>query len=199
MDEDYVNVLLGNVGTSDIHDLEDAIKYVIANKKVDKDGIILSGGSHGGFMVTSLSGQRPEMNFLACISRNPVIDIASMSAISDIPDWCVAEALGGKDLMPLAQIYAGSPEKMGAMYAASPIANVHKVKVPTLLLLGKEDLRVPFSQGLLFHRILKARGLEETRCFIYDDVHGLAKIDVEMDVFLNTAKFIEKFAFYEPK
>lgn len=198
VDEDYVNALLGNVGTSDIHDFEDAIKYVIANEKVDKDGIILFGGSHGGFMVTSIAGRHPELNFLACIACNPVIDIASMSATSDIPDWCVVEALGGKDLMPLAQIYASSPEKMGAMYAASPIANVHNVKVPTLLLLGKEDLRVPYSQGLLFHRILKARGLE-TQCFIYDDVHGLAKIDVEMDSFLNMTKFIEKFAFYEPK
>ncbi|XP_017487322.1 PREDICTED: acylamino-acid-releasing enzyme-like [Rhagoletis zephyria] len=195
VDEDYVNALLGKVGTNDVDDIYDSIQYVIANKNVDKEKLILSGGSHGGFLVTSISGQHPELDFLACIARNPVIDVASMSAISDIPDWTVCEADGDCNLKPLAQMYGRTPEEMANMYQVSPIAHVQKVKVPTLLLLGKEDLRVPYSQGLLYHRILKARGVE-TRCLIYDDVHSLAKIDVEYDCFLNMAKFMEKFIYY---
>ena len=192
-----MNSLLGKVGTADVHDVYDAIQYVIANKHADKDRIILSGGSHGGFLVTNISGQHPELNFLACLARNPVIDIASMAAISDIPDWCASESFGTKDLTPYAQIYAATPEQAAKMHQVSPIAHVQNVKVPTLLMLGKEDLRVPYSQGLLYHRLLKARGIE-TRCFIYDDVHSLYKINVEFDCFLNMVKFMEKFIFYSP-
>lgn len=171
---------MGKIGTSDIHDMYDTIQYVIAHKKADKNQIILYGGSHSGFMVTSISGQHPELNFLACIARNPVIDITAMSAVSDIPDWCISEALGPETLLPLADIYAKNEEQAAILNKVSPINHVQNVKVPTLLLLGKEDLRVPYSQGLLYHRILKARGIE-TRCFIYDDCHGLAKIDVNYD------------------
>lgn len=46
----------------------------------------LVGGSHGGFLVAHLSGEFPD-TFKAVSSRNPVIDVASMSIMSDIPDW----------------------------------------------------------------------------------------------------------------
>ena len=35
-----------------------------------------------------------------------------------------------------------------------------KIKTPTLLLLGADDLRVPPKQGTNFHRLLKAKGVE---------------------------------------
>lgn len=195
VDEDYVNVLLGKVGTTDVHDFYDSIQYMIKHFHADKDRIILNGGSHGGFLVTQISGQHPEMNFLACIARNPVIDVSVMSGITDIPDWDMAEALGESNRRPLSEMYPRNADEMAKMYRVSPIAHIEKVKVPTLLLLGREDLRVPHPQGLMYHRLLKARGIE-TRCLIYDDVHDLMKINVDFDCFLNVAKFVEKFIYY---
>lgn len=195
VDEDYVDVLLGRVGTTDVHDFYDSIQYMIKYHHADKDRIILNGGSHGGFLVTQISGQYSEMNFLACIARNPVIDVSVMSGITDIPDWNWVEALGKNDRCPLNEMYPPNADEMAKMYRVSPIAHIDKVKVPTLLLLGREDMRVPHSQGLMYHRLLKARGIE-TRCLVYDDVHDLFKINVDFDCFLNIAKFIEKFIYY---
>jgi len=41
----------------------------------------------------------------------------------------------------------------------SPCKNAHKVQAPTLLLLGKKDLRVPPSQGQAYYHLLKKHGV----------------------------------------
>lgn len=194
VDDDYVNALLGRVGTVDIDDFKDAIDCVIKHKQIDASKLILVGGSHAGFMVTSMCGQHPQMNWLACIAANPVIDMASMVATSDIPDWTVVESLGASETLAYEQIYGRSGEVVEKLHSVSPIAHVQNVKTPTLLLLGSKDLRVPMQQGLLYHRLLLARGIE-SRCLVYEDDHALSKIDVDLDCFLNEMSFIAKHIF----
>lgn len=41
----------------------------------------------------------------------------------------------------------------------SPFKNVHKVKAPTLLLIGNGDLRVPPSQSISYYHHLKKHGV----------------------------------------
>ncbi len=45
------------------------------------------------------------------------------------------------------------------MISVSSLYNVRKVKAPTLLLLGKKDIRVPISQGLSYYHALREVGV----------------------------------------
>lgn len=195
VDKNYVDILPGNVGISDVQDVYDTIQLMIEKHNADKNRIILNGGSHGGFLVTNISGQHPELNFLACITRNPVIDIGIMYGITDIPDWNFVETFSRNNFIPLSELYAKNADEVYLMFKKSPLSHIDKVKVPTLMLLGKEDQRVPYRPGLMYHNLLKARGIE-TRCLVYDDVHDLSKINVDFDCFINIAKFIEKLIYY---
>lgn len=85
--QNSVDFLLGRIGKSDVADCIQATQQAFNQYPwLDSNRTVLVGGSHGGFLVTHLSGQYPDM-FKAVVARNPVIDVASMSIISDIPDW----------------------------------------------------------------------------------------------------------------
>lgn len=149
-----VEFLLGKIGTSDVADCITAVDKVLATFSwLNPESMALVGGSHGGFLVTHLSGQYPE-KFKAVVARNPVIDVASMSIISDIPDWCYVEA--GEEYTQKGKI---DNEIFATMRNVSPIVHAHKVKAPTLLQIGSKDLRVPPHQGTEYHLRLKANGV----------------------------------------
>ncbi|XP_051170395.1 acylamino-acid-releasing enzyme-like isoform X1 [Leptopilina boulardi] len=185
MGEKNLNYLSGKVGEVDVLDCVTATHDALKKYPwLDPNYIGLNGGSHGGFLVSHLSSQYPDL-YRAVVSFNPVIDIASMYTTSDIPDWCAA--VSGtpfiETLLPTTMEIKSS-EIYLKMFNHSPIVHVNKVKAPTLLLLGSNDLRVPFSQGKLWYNRLKANDVK-TRMHIYEDNHSLASDSAEIDSIIN--------------
>lgn len=54
--KDYVESLIGNIGDADVKDVYNALQ---SNSSWSNRELVLFGGSHGGFLVTHLSGQYP--------------------------------------------------------------------------------------------------------------------------------------------
>ncbi|RZF34360.1 hypothetical protein LSTR_LSTR008899 [Laodelphax striatellus] len=182
MGENCVKYLLGKIGDADVKDCQQIAEELCSMERLKFDGKrkVLFGGSHGGFLSAHLIGQYPESYKAACL-RNPVVDVLSMPAITDIPDWCATCTAGA------AYSFKGdvSKEDLMKMYDASPIRHVHKVVTPTLLLIGKKDVRVPCSQGLQFYHKLRAHGVQ-TKLMFYEDNHSLRQIPVDIDAILNS-------------
>lgn len=180
--QDSVYSLLSHVGDLDVKDCHQAKEDILSKYScLDASKVVLLGGSHGGFLVTHLAGQYPD-DFKAVVARNPVINIATMSTVSDITDWTFNEAGYGFSYK------SPSPEIMKVMYEKSPIAHVGKVKAPVYLMVGKEDLRVPPSQGYEYYHNLKALG-KRVDMNVYEDCHPLSKVPIHSNVFINAALF----------
>ncbi|XP_066287743.1 acylamino-acid-releasing enzyme-like [Branchiostoma lanceolatum] len=181
--QDFVESLPGKVGSQDVSDVHHAVKTVVVTEGVNKDKLLLCGGSHGGFLVTHLVGQFPD-TYKACVARNPVTNIASMFGTTDIPDWCCVEAGLEPDFHA-----PPSPEVYSAMLTRSPMYHADKIKTPTMVMLGEVDRRVPPPQGKELHRLLKTRGVP-TRLLVYpDNSHPISKVDAEADAFVNIYKW----------
>lgn len=179
-----VEYLLGKVGNVDVRDCLTATNEAIKKYPwLDPENIGLCGGSHGGFLVTHLSGQAPDI-FKAVVARNPVIDIAVMFSTSDIPDWCAAETSFPYDSFPESDRRPDNIEMFVKMMQCSPIVHVDKVKAPTLICIGTNDLRVPPAQGKMWYYRLKANNVK-TKMLIYDDNHPLSSGPVEIDHIIN--------------
>nr|CAI5825040.1 unnamed protein product [Callosobruchus analis] len=179
-----VEFLPGKIGDTDVKDCILATDTALKKFSwLNPDAMALVGGSHGGFLVAHLSGQYPE-KFHVVVARNPVIDVSSMSIISDIPDWCYVEA--GKEYTQRGEV---DNELLLKMRKASPIVHAHKVKAPTMVQIGSKDLRVPHHQGTEYHLRLKANGVP-TRMHIYDDNHPLGTVPNEFDHIINSMLWI---------
>ncbi|KOB73692.1 putative acylpeptide hydrolase, partial [Operophtera brumata] len=81
-----IDYLPGRCGDADVTDCLKATKTAMESLPIDPKNVFLFGGSHGGFLVTHLSGQYPDL-YNAVVSRNPVIDVATMYNCTDINDW----------------------------------------------------------------------------------------------------------------
>ncbi|XP_015605512.1 acylamino-acid-releasing enzyme isoform X2 [Cephus cinctus] len=190
-----VEFLQGKVGDADVKDCIEATQEALRRFPwLDPMRMGLSGGSHGGFLVAHLSGQYSNL-FRAVVARNPVIDIAAMYTISDIPDWCTAViAYPFHESIPQQK----SVEMFVKMFNCSPIVHADKVRAPTLICIGTNDLRVPCSQGILWYHRLKANNVK-TRMLVYEDNHPLGSGPVEIDNIINGALWLlEHTAAQEP-
>lgn len=187
--ENSIQSLPGNIGTQDVSDVVNAIVFMKEFKDLDIKQVVGFGGSHGGFLIAHLVGQFPDL-LKAAVLRNPVIDLTSMIGVSDIPDWCWVEA-GFGDTYDESCIVG--PSNLENMWQKSPIKYIKSVVAPTLLCLGKVDLRVPPSQGLLFHRHLRAQNVA-TNVYYYDDSHSLSKVGVSTDNFVQIALWFKTYS-----
>ncbi|XP_023087213.1 acylamino-acid-releasing enzyme isoform X3 [Piliocolobus tephrosceles] len=182
--QDSILSLPGNVGHQDVKDVQFAVEQVLQEEHFDASHVALMGGSHGGFISCHLIGQYPE-TYRACVARNPVINIASMLGSTDIPDWCVVEAgfpFSG-DCLPDLSVWAEMLDK-------SPIKYIPQVKTPLLLMLGQEDRRVPFKQGMEYYRALKTRNVPVRLLLYPKSTHALSEVEVESDSFMNAVLWL---------
>ena len=189
--ERSLHALPGHVGSLDVADCEYAARQVLASEsaRLDAGRVAAYGGSHGGFLVTHLSGQHPDL-VRAVVARNPVCDIASMLGGTDIPDWNYVES--GEQYDPR---LVPTPARLATMLGCSPVSHVAAVRAPTLLMLGTADRRVPDYQAFCYGEALRQRGVP-TEVRVYDDCHPLAKPAVNGDVMVHAATwFCEKLGY----
>ncbi|XP_014477791.1 PREDICTED: acylamino-acid-releasing enzyme-like isoform X2 [Dinoponera quadriceps] len=184
-----VEFLQGKVGDADVRDCITAAEESLKKYPwLDPKRIGLCGGSHGGFLVAHLSGQFPDM-FKAAVARNPVIDISLMFHTSDIPDWCAA-AINASSCNLLE---AGSQPDLVKLFVKmlerSPIIHVDKVKIPTLISIGTNDLRVPYFSGKTWYHRLKTNNVK-TKMHVYEDNHQLLNGPSEIDHIINDCMWL---------
>lgn len=183
---DGIYSLPGLAGTQDVKDIQQVAGMIRSTKNYDK--VCVTGGSHGGFLTLHLIAQYPDFYKVAAV-RNPVTNIASMVSTTDIPDWSFCESSNEKyshSAVPTRETYA-------KMLEASPIARIEKVKAPCLILLGRDDLRVPPTQGKEWAKLYKVLG-GNVKVYEYEgNSHPINKVEAEADAFVNMVLWFEKY------
>lgn len=155
-------------GGGDYKDLMAGVDYAISKGWADPDKMGVMGWSYGGFMSSWVVGHTNRFK-VASIGA-PVVDLVTQDLTDDIPSF-------------LPSYMEKQPYEDWTVYDEhSPLRYVQNVKTPVLLQHGEADIRVPFSQGLMYYNALKRRGVPVRFLVLPRQPHG----PVEPEMILKT-------------
>jgi dipeptidyl aminopeptidase/acylaminoacyl peptidase len=163
----FKDAISGQWGLLEAQDIDAATNYLVKQGYIDKDQIVGSGGSYGGYMVAMLNGKahrKPKAAdpFKAYVCHAGCFDWVSMFA-DDAWFWHWRE-LGAYYYDDMEQVLKQSPHN----YAGN-------MNTPTLVMHGELDYRVPVSQGFQYFNTLRARGVESRLVYFPDENHWVLK------------------------
>ncbi|MGZ3306019.1 MAG: alpha/beta hydrolase family protein [Asticcacaulis sp.] len=143
----------GEIGRKMQTDLSDGVRYLVKQGMVDAKRVCIVGASYGGY--AALAGPTLDPGVYNC-----AVDVAGLSNLKTFLDWTRDfDATSDSPAYRYWTNYFGDP---GRYEAASPVKNVANVDVPILIVHGKDDTVVPFSQSTEMVNALKAAGKDVT-------------------------------------
>ncbi|MDA2930765.1 S9 family peptidase [Acidobacteria bacterium AH-259-O06] len=177
--DDFLRDMVGHYYRQSHLDAMTGVDYLIERGIVDGDRMVKMGWSGGGHMTNKIITHTDR--FKAASSGAGAVNWISMYGQSDTrvqrTSW-----------------FGGTPWQEEAptdlYWEHSPLKDIHKVKTPTIVLVGETDERVPAPQSVELYRALKSNGVPSHLYIAPREPHGwrelrhqLFKINVELDWF----------------
>ncbi|MBV7538299.1 prolyl oligopeptidase family serine peptidase [Duganella sp. sic0402] len=130
-------------------DIADAVKWSAQNGYTDPSRVCIIGGGYGGYAAMMGLARDPAL-FKCGASWSGITDLGAMFE----RNW---DGIADQRALPQLRAAIGDPKTDAAqLKEASPLYNVARIKQPVLLAYGKQDGRVPFSDGRKFYTALAA-------------------------------------------
>jgi dipeptidyl aminopeptidase/acylaminoacyl peptidase len=153
----------GRLGDIEFMDIEAGVDHLIATGRASADRLYYGGWSWGGYLTAWTIGHTDR--YRAAVAGAAVVDTTSQYVTSDINHGAAAE-----------WEFKGTPwQQTEAFDRASPARFLAGATIPTLILHGEDDARVPFAQGLTLYRALSDVGCEVRMLAYPGEGHGLRK------------------------
>jgi len=161
-------------------DLTDATKWAIREGIADPNRICIYGASYGGY--ASLMGVAKEPDLYKCAIGNVgVYDMQMMYGRGDIQgsesgENFLEDSLGRNDLAAI------SPNRLAA-----------NIKVPVLLMAGREDVRAPPAHTEAMYRALQSLGKPVEMKIYQGEGHGNYLVENQIDFANRVLSFLDKY------
>ena len=181
----FLHAGYGQWGAKMQDDVSDGVAAMIAEGLVDPARVCIVGASYGGYSALAGGAFTPDL-YRCVVAVAPVSDLRKM--ISDVSSdlgsrhWVVDY---WKDLM-------GDPKSPTVdIDAISPANSAAAFKAPVLLIHGKNDTVVPFSQSEVMQRALEKAGKPVQFIRLDGEDHWLSEGDTRIQTLRAMADFVE--------
>jgi dipeptidyl aminopeptidase/acylaminoacyl peptidase len=156
----WLETITGDYGAREYADVEAATDFMLRQRYIDRNRLVATGGSYGGYMVAYMNGHTDRYRTFVCHAG--CYDWVSMMATDGYMFF--AKELGAFHWDNPARVMKQSPHH----YA-------RRVKTPTLVIHGELDYRVPATQALQYYNTLRARGIDARLLYFPDENHWILK------------------------
>ncbi|MFP4382465.1 MAG: alpha/beta fold hydrolase [Spirochaetia bacterium] len=154
-----------------VADLEYGAKWLKEQTEVDPEGLIIFGGSYGGFMVLSALTEYPE-------TWAAGVDIVGISNFVTFLENTSSYRRAHREAE-----YGSLAENRDFLERISPIHKSDQIKVPLFVIHGANDPRVPLSEAEQLVDKLRGRNVP-VRLMVFDNEgHGLSKLENKLKAY----------------
>jgi dipeptidyl aminopeptidase/acylaminoacyl peptidase len=178
----YARLNDGRLRERELHDLEDAVRWLEQSGRVDASRVAIMGGSYGGYLT------------MAGMARLPHLFRAGVAAVG-VSDWVTALEGASPSLKASDRIEYGDiddADDRAFFQAMSPITHVAGVRAPVLVLHGANDPRDPVTESDRYVRAIRERGGEVEYLRFPDEGHGIRRLENRIIAGRRIAAFLER-------
>ncbi|MBX2846803.1 MAG: S9 family peptidase [Acidiferrobacterales bacterium] len=163
--KDYVALDNGFKREDSVKDIGALLDWIAKQPDMDKDRIIVFGGSYGGYMVLASAvhfGDR-------LVGAIDIVGISNfVTFLKNTKDY-------RRDLRRVEYGDERDPEMLAFLEAISPNNHVNKIKIPLFVVQGENDPRVPVSEAIQIVEALRQAGNEVWYMNALNEGHGYSK------------------------
>jgi dipeptidyl aminopeptidase/acylaminoacyl peptidase len=167
-------------------DLEDGVKWAVAEGIADPGRVCFLGASYGGYAAAF--GAIKNAKAIRCAVA--YVGVTSIDYLFDNAQTDMARIADKSSLM--AQEIGDPKTERARFRRVSPLDNADKVGVPILLAYGAADRRVPLVHGTAFRSALDRAGKEYEWVVYSDEGHGFSKDENLFDFYGRVERFLAK-------
>lgn len=131
-----------------ISDIGDLIEWARKNRVVNKNQIILSGGSYGGYVVLDSLTTFPDKICAGIDLMGPANLITYLENTEGYRKELRRKEYGDERI----------PSVRSFMSQTAPVNNINRISSSLLIVAGENDPRVPFTESLLMYQALRSAG-----------------------------------------
>jgi len=165
-------------------DLSDGVRYLVKQGIADPAKVCIVGASYGGY--AALAGVTLDPTVYRC-----AVSIAGISDLARMMRW---EGRGGIDARGVDRYWdrfwgvSGSSDP--ALDAISPIKHIDAVRVPVLLIHGRDDTVVPYEQSQIMFDALRSQKKEVELVTLKREDHWLSRGETRTQMLEATVAFL---------
>lgn len=167
-------------------DVTDGVKALIADGTADPNRVCIAGISYGGYAALAGAAFTPELYKCAI----------SIAGVSDVRQMIKTDMAGMNSVSPLAshieaQIGDSSSDQ-AYLDAISPALHADQIRIPVLLMHGKSDATVQFSQSEEMRDALIRAGHPPIFVSFEGDDHAISLATTRVEILKNMEAFLDK-------
>jgi dipeptidyl aminopeptidase/acylaminoacyl peptidase len=164
-----------------VKDLAAAVEWLKTRGGADARRIAVMGGSYGGYMT------------LAAITLYPELWAAAVDTVGIANFESFLKNTSGYR-RKLREVEYGSLERdLEFLKTVSPLYRVDRIKTPLMVIHGKNDPRVPYTEAEQIVKALRDRNAPVEYKLFEDEGHGVAKLSNRLIIYPLMADFLDRY------